>query len=206
MNVNQFVFANLPPSPARVLEVGCGQGELAKGLAEQSYEITAIDPEAPEGPIFRKTSLEDFSAGASFDAVVASRSMHHIPDFQLGILRIHALLRQGGLLIINEFAWDRMDERTAHWYLSKIPESRPKDESLLPGNFPHAWIAEHNGLHDSNTMRRKLDALFRPKAFEWVPYIAEYYLDRPDLIAEERRSIESDSINALGFHYVAVKA
>lgn len=205
MNVDQFVIANLPPSPARVLEVGCGQGELAKALADQGYEITAIDPDAPEGPIFRKTSLEEFCDEVSFDAVVASRSMHHIPDFQLGIQRIHALLRQGGLLIINEFAWDRMDERTAHWYLSQVPESLPKDESLLPGNFPHAWIAEHNGLHDSNTMRRTLDTLFRPKEFEWVPYIAEYYLDRPDLIAEERRSIESGAINALGFHYVAVK-
>lgn len=206
MNVEEFVAAHLPQPPARVLEVGCGTGELARALAKRGYTVTAIDPDAPDGRIFRKASLEEFPEPEPFDAVVASRSLHHVSDFDAGVNKVNALLREGGVLIINEFAWDQMDEKTARWYLSHVPKPRPEDESLLPGKFPHAWVAEHDGLHDANTMRRTLDNLFQVEIFQWVPYIAEYYLEREDLIDEERRLIRSGDISPLGFRYVGIRS
>lgn len=76
---------------------------------------------------------------------------------------------------------------------------------MRPGKFLDAWIAEHEGLHDSMTMRRTLDDLFQLKVFEWIPYIAEDYLKRPDLINEERELIRSGDINPLGFRYVGIR-
>ncbi len=44
--VEAWVLANLPPSPAQVLEVGAGDGELARRLRGAGYEVTAIDPKS----------------------------------------------------------------------------------------------------------------------------------------------------------------
>jgi SAM-dependent methyltransferase len=198
-SIAAFVTSQLPDPPARVLEVGCGEGELAHTLAERGHTVTGIDPKAPSGPIFRQVSLEAFAEPGSFDAVVANRSLHHIHDLDQGLNKIGELLSQDGILVVSEFAWDQMDERTARWYRSYVPERdaahRPHIENL------GEWIAEHEGLHRSGSMRDALNRYFRQTFFEWTPYIAEDYLERTDLIAEEARLIELGEINALGFRY-----
>jgi SAM-dependent methyltransferase len=181
--------------------VGCGTGELALTLAARGHQITAIDPEAPDGAIFEQVALEEFSDTNLFDAVVASRSLHHVHDLAAGLAKIHSLL-EGGVLILNEFAWDRMDEATARWYLSKKPKPDPKDKSLLPGNFPNAWIKEHEDLHGASAMLSLLDERFARERFEWVPYMAEHYLERPDLISEEEYLGDKGEISLIGFRYV----
>jgi 2-polyprenyl-3-methyl-5-hydroxy-6-metoxy-1,4-benzoquinol methylase len=44
-----FALTALEGSPRRVLEIGCGEGELATALAAAGHEVVAIDPEAPTG-------------------------------------------------------------------------------------------------------------------------------------------------------------
>jgi SAM-dependent methyltransferase len=99
----------LRPAPARVLEVGCGDGRLARALDELGYRVTAIDPEAPEGAIFQAVSLEDFAAPEGFDVVVAIRALHHIPDLGGALAKLLRLLVPGGRLVVVEHAWDRLD-------------------------------------------------------------------------------------------------
>ena len=202
VDVLDFVLVHLRKPPARVLEVGCGTGELSLALAQRGFDVTAIDPEAPDGPIFRKVSLETFSEPGNFDVVVASRSLHHIEDLEGGLDKIHLLLQPGGLLILNEFAWDHMDQDTARWYRAHADRPTHKDESLRQDNFPDAWIHEHQGMHTSTAMRAALDDRFELQSFEWLPYMAEHYLGREDLIAQERSEIESGKIKPIGFRYV----
>jgi SAM-dependent methyltransferase len=202
MEVQDFVLSHVPHPRSRILEVGCGSGELAVAIAKRGNDVTAIDPDAPNGPIFRKVSLEAFEAGGPFDAVVASRSLHHIEDLELAVDKIHAVLRPDGALILNEFAWDQMDEDTAGWYLAHVVHPSDKDATLLPENFPTAWIAEHEGLHTSTAMTDALRRRFQVQSFEWVPYMAEHYLKRDDLVMEERSLIESQKIKPIGFRYV----
>ncbi|MCC2626798.1 MAG: hypothetical protein K0S14_448 [Thermomicrobiales bacterium] len=58
MSLVQFVLRYLPPSPARVLEIGCGPvGDLSYAIAAAGYAIVAVDPVAPEGPLFRRIPL-----------------------------------------------------------------------------------------------------------------------------------------------------
>jgi 2-polyprenyl-3-methyl-5-hydroxy-6-metoxy-1,4-benzoquinol methylase len=76
----QFVLAHLPAPPCRLLEVGCGSGELALELAAAGYDVVAIDPRSPNGEIFRRVALEAFVDPNPFDAAVANRSLHHIPN------------------------------------------------------------------------------------------------------------------------------
>lgn len=130
-----------------MLEIGCGKGELALALAGRGYDLVAIDPEAPEGEIFRRTTIEEFDDPGPFDAVVASRSLHHVHD--LGGMLDKLVRLSDGPLILNEFAWDRREPMT--------PE----------------WEEEHAGLHGYGTMRAELDARFEERFFEWRPYSAD---------------------------------
>jgi SAM-dependent methyltransferase len=139
-----FVLSQLPPPPARLLEVGCGKGELARALAERGYDVVAIDPEAPEGPIFRRTAIEAFDEPGRFDAVVASLSLHHFHELGAALDKLRRL--SDGPLILNEHAWDRLEPMT--------PE----------------WKEEHDGLHGYGAMRAELDARFEERFFEWRPY------------------------------------
>ncbi|HEX2433644.1 MAG TPA: class I SAM-dependent methyltransferase, partial [Gaiellaceae bacterium] len=144
MELTAFVLSQLPPAPGRVLEVGCGKGELARALARKGYEVVAIDPEAPDGPIFRRTTIEEFQEDGSFDAVVASLALHHVEDLGGVLAKLVGMLR--GPLILNEHAWDRLEPMT--------PE----------------WEEEHAGLHGYEAMRTELDERFEERFFEWRPY------------------------------------
>ena len=127
-----------------MLEVGCGEGELAGGLAAEGYDVIAIDPEAPDGPMFRRTTIEAFADPGPFDAAVASLSLHHVHDLGGVLDKLVRLL--DGRLILNEHAWDRLDPMT--------PE----------------WEEEHADLHGYAVMRPELDVRFEERFFEWRPY------------------------------------
>jgi ubiquinone/menaquinone biosynthesis C-methylase UbiE len=202
MNVEGFVVEYLPRRGSRVLEVGCGAGELASDLARRGHHVTAIDPHAPTGPIFRPVSLEEFDGDGPFDAVVANRSLHHIEDLSTALEKVARLLVPGGRLILNEFAFDRMDRRTAEWFAARIGEPNEHGYSSNAHEFLDQWKTEHDGLHDSTMLRAALDHVFQTEVFEWVPYLAQYRLDRPEMVEEEIGSIRSGEINPIGFRYV----
>jgi SAM-dependent methyltransferase len=205
LEVIDFVAEHLSRSRARILEIGCGDGELALALARDGHSVTAIDPRAPSGPIFQQIPLERFDETRTFDAIVANRSLHHVHELGSALEKIEALLEPHGALILNEFAWDRMDASTARWYFSHRDEAATPVSSLSPETFPGAWIAEHEDLHTSPVMKEQLEAHLVTKVFEWVPYIARNYLDRVDLESEEAESIASGDINAVGFRYVGTR-
>lgn len=204
VDVSEFVNQHVPRAGSRVLEVGCGEGELARALADR-HDVTAVDPHAPKGEIFRQTTLEEFEERGAFDAVVANRSLHHIADLTEALKKIHRLLTSGGVVILNEFAWEQPDERTSRWYTINAREPNRYGDSLRSENFPKQWIEEHQDMHDSRAMRGALDAFFEQRLFEWVPYMAVYYLTRPDLVDEEKRLIDDGDIGPLGFRYVGMK-
>jgi SAM-dependent methyltransferase len=200
----EFVMSSLPAPPARVMELGCGAGDLARSLSGAGYDVVAIDPEAPAGAIFQKVSLEDFEGGP-FDAVVADRSLHHVGDLDAGVAKLRSMLAADGVVVLNEFAWDAMDEPTAAWYIagarggggSGHVHGERTVADLLDG-----WAAEHDGLHGADALRAALDVHFETVIDVAVPYIARYHMDDVSLEPVEQRLIDEGSIRALGFRYL----
>ena len=176
---------------------------MALQLERAGHRVVAIDPEAPPGAIFRRVTLEEFAEPGPFDAVVASRSLHHIPDLAGALDRIALLLPQEGTVIVNEHAWDRLDEQTARWALDHWPEGHDHAPRSLP-DFLAWWRAEHAGLHGYEAIRAELERRFVEREFAWAPYL---YGDLHGAVEpiEEWRLIEAGAIRATGFRYVGVR-
>ena len=208
MDLEAFVVAHLPPVPAHVLEVGCGDGTLARALARAGHAVTAIDPKAPEGPLFRRLTLEELAEPGPFDAVVASRSLHHVESLAAALDRIAALLTPGGVLVVNDFAKERLVGPTAEWYLDRRRALAAAGGKAAPESLDEClreWDDDHAGLHGYEAMRAGLDARFRERFFAWVPYL-HHKLAQAASEALEQELIDAGAIRPTGFRYVGETA
>jgi SAM-dependent methyltransferase len=194
------------PAPVRLLEIGCGRGELARALAEDGHDVTAIDPDAPEGPIFRRVRLEDFAAVERFEVAVASVSLHHVDDLTAAAARIETLLRPGGLLVLEEFAKERLTGPTAEWYYHqrRALAAVGREDGAVPAPFARwqrEWTLAHADIHTLAELHTALGRHFSERHLEWTPYLYSYALD-DSLEPAERALIESGGIEATGCRYV----
>ncbi len=132
----RFIGGQMPPSPATVVELGCGQaGGHIPALTRLGYQATGVDLEAPQGPAYQRTTFEDYQPGSPVDAVVACVSLHHVNN--LGVVLDHAseIMSAAGVMLVTEWISEDFDEATAGWCF----RHRLRD----PGE-PGAWLAELN--------------------------------------------------------------
>src|SRR3954468_8136843 len=125
-----FVIRQIGPPPARVLDVPCGAGRHALGLAARGYDVTGIDlsPDAiarataAAGDLparFVRADMRDFPIGARFDAAICmGNSIGYFgPEGMAAFFaRLAAALRPGGKLIL--------DSGTCAESLFPLPEGR----------------------------------------------------------------------------------
>jgi SAM-dependent methyltransferase len=180
-----------------VLEVGAGEGALARLLDQAGHEVVAIDPGAPQDEeIFRRIKLEELAEDELFDAVVAVRALHHVTDLGPALDKIRDHLRQGGVLVLEEMGWERLDGATAEWLYEQQAE-RPASLE----DFKREWEDEHVGLHGYEAMRVELGRRFRERFFSWEPFLYKYLEDRSTAESLERGLIAADVIQAVGWRY-----
>jgi SAM-dependent methyltransferase len=99
-------FELLPVTPARVLEVGCGEGRVARDLRARGYDVTGLDvsPTLVEAASDSDPSgtyvVGDASAlpfgDSSFDLVVSYNSLIDVEDMTAAVAEAGRVLRQGG--------------------------------------------------------------------------------------------------------------
>ena len=107
-----IVEAVISRSPLSALDIGCGEGWLARELAEYGVQVTGVDvvPDLIEqakragGGEFRVASYEDIAAGkldVQVDAVIANFSLIGKESVEGMLRRAPSLLSDGGALFIQ---------------------------------------------------------------------------------------------------------
>jgi len=198
----EFVLAHLPPAPARVLEVGCGhEGGVANELDEAGYDVLAIDPHAPDGPLFRRTTLEELDDPGPFDAAVAGRVLHHVTPLASGLDKLAAL---APLLLVDEFAWERIDESAQSWYESHHRVLRAAGQEPYGPASIDEWRRNHPGLHRSDDLLRELEQRYETRVLERSPYFYRWF-ESPASEPLEQSLVDAGAIPAIGWRYAGVR-
>ena len=204
----EFAREHLPTPPARVLEVGCGQGELTTALAAAGYDALGIDPLAPLGDRFRRIRVEDLEEMDAYDAVVAARSLHPIRDLGQALDRVAAVLRPGGVLVLDEIGWDLVDEPTLDWLYGQRRALASAGRGEAPASLAalrETWEADHVGIQGFDALRRELAERFEEREFAWTPFLYRL-LGGVATEVLEQALIDAGAIRAVGFRYAGAKA
>ena len=99
-----LLLRQVPPGCQNVLDVGCGDGSLARRLADRfGIAVTGIDRDqaSTSNPSlqFVEADFMQYHFDDQFDFISASASLHHMP-FDQSLEKMVSLLRPGGVLAV----------------------------------------------------------------------------------------------------------
>ncbi len=103
------------PKPLRILNAGCGSGDLSFLLAEAGHDVMGVDPSREYIELARQTagalaiprctfkvcSIEDLQVSQPYDCVIATDVIEHIRDDVKAVEKLIACARPGGLLMLT---------------------------------------------------------------------------------------------------------
>lgn len=130
-NIITSYLASQPP--LRILNAGCGSGELSFLLAAAGHTIVGIDPAPHYIALAQKLLPKEFSTRCSFevgsiekakfaepfDIVVATDVLEHIEDDRRAANKLAQLVAPGGLLVVTvpamPFLFGFHDEKLGHF-------------------------------------------------------------------------------------------
>jgi len=167
--VTPGILRLLGPPPARLVDLGCGNGFLSSRLEQLGYQVTAVEPsddgvararEAhPSLRVIQASVYDDLPAllGERFDAVVATEVIEHLLEPKRLVANAFRLLRPGGTFVLST---------PYHGYLKNLAIS------LLDGWDRHwdvAWDGGHVKFFSPRSLRTMLEqAGFREVRFSNV--------------------------------------
>lgn len=119
-------------APARVIDVGCGEGRFCRMLAARGVATVGNDPTAaliahaqalhPDGD-YRVAAAETMMVDGGFDMAVCYLSLIDIADLDAALARIVAAIRPGGHLLIANLT--SFNTAAAHQGWVKLPLAEP---------------------------------------------------------------------------------
>lgn len=189
---------------AEILEIGCGEGHLACELLRHGYRVTGLDsdPEVIARAQGRGVpavigSWPEFGGSVSFDAIAFTRSLHHISPLRGAIGRARELLKPRGSLLIEDFAFEEVDETTIDWFVTVLRSKQAMalinliagqlvTELLSSTDVMDVWQRNRgHDVHSITTMNEAIAERFVPHETWSVPYLYRYLIP---VLAETSRA------------------
>jgi SAM-dependent methyltransferase len=94
----------------RVLDIGCGEGQVARRIASAGAEVVGVDPTSSQvgaardrsgGPTYGRARAEALPCrSASFDAVVLCLAIEHVEAFETALAEVSRVLQPGGRFVL----------------------------------------------------------------------------------------------------------
>ncbi|MDP8911120.1 MAG: class I SAM-dependent methyltransferase [Actinomycetota bacterium] len=132
--------------PRRVLEVGCGPGELSERIRDDlSADVVALDISPRMVELARERGLaahlgdvQDLPFGdGEFDCAVAAWMLYHVRDGERALAELRRVLRPGGRLVAVTNHPDHLRE------LRQLTGVGPRVASLFSGENASELLARH---------------------------------------------------------------
>jgi SAM-dependent methyltransferase len=216
----------LPPPPARVLDAGCGEGALSRRLADAGYSVTSIDADPAAVSAARSAGVPAVRADLAvyddepFDAVVMLLSLHHMHPLGTALDQATHLLRPGGTLILDEYAWDWADDATIRWFYDMaaiLAATGVIDPPAGGDQLLARWRLRHTVdgamCNGGDAMITAVSERLGDVTVRRVPYLARHLLagrGSRQVLAElcriEREHLADGTLPATGFRLTARKA
>jgi SAM-dependent methyltransferase len=214
-----FVLEHLPPGAKSILEVGCGEGELAASLKQRGFDVLAIDSDEDCVAATRSAGVDALqlewpaALDRKFDAVLFTRSLHHVHDLDGGIAAAAGALDPGGPIIVEDFRSEGGSPRSTAWFcgLVKLLHAAGafQPEFDLEHTLAKTETVDHeHPLHSSTAIAAALAVIGPVHAEDSACYFR--YLE-PELRSEdaarrlldhELELISAGAIDALGKRFV----
>jgi hypothetical protein len=151
-----------------------------------------------DGERFRQVDYRELDE--RFDAAVAVRVLHHVDPLDESIAKLAQL---APVVVVDEFAPDRIDATAQDWYESQY---RILAAAGSPPEAPESldeWRTRHLDLHSSTLLLGALRARFEERALEWRPYLYRW-LRGPSSEQLEQALIDAGVIQPIGYRYAGV--
>jgi SAM-dependent methyltransferase len=121
-------------APGRMVDVGCGRGDLGAWLIRLGWKVTGVEP-SPEAAAAAQERGLDVQVGSladadlpteSYDAASFQHSLEHLPDPVADLGRVAAALRPGGVVLITVPHFGGAQARLfgSRWYHLDLPRHR----------------------------------------------------------------------------------
>jgi 2-polyprenyl-3-methyl-5-hydroxy-6-metoxy-1,4-benzoquinol methylase len=159
--------ARSAPAGGRLLDVGCGNGWLARELADAGFAITGVEPSAtgirharqlvPTAAFHQLGVYDDLSCipDGSFDAVISAEVIEHLFAPR----------------VLIQLAWDKLKPWGVFVVTTPYHGFAKNLAIALLGGWDRHHQPGHDGGHIKFFSRRTLEALLRERGFQVTEFV-----------------------------------